>query len=115
MRLYAVLKQKEGDSGLEFAEGSHRDIAVHAQKDGSSRDLSDRGYKIRSVGEGPARCFHRKKNCRHQKLPILTIIVVITRCFCQRQGASAEKLQVATVPPPDGHARLMRHLINVDG
>ncbi|CAL8470739.1 g10281 [Coccomyxa elongata] len=41
----------KGDSGLEFAEGSHRDIAVHAQADGRSRDLSDRGYRIKSVGK----------------------------------------------------------------
>jgi hypothetical protein len=44
------MEQREGDSGLEFAEGSHRDIAVHAQGDGRSRDLSDRGYRIKSVG-----------------------------------------------------------------
>ncbi len=43
--------QGKGDSGLEFAEGSHRDIAVHAQADGRSRDLSDRGYRIKSVGK----------------------------------------------------------------
>jgi hypothetical protein len=44
-------EQEEGDSGLVFAERSHRDIAVHAQGKAWSHDLSDRGYRIASVGE----------------------------------------------------------------
>ena len=43
--------QAFNDSGLQYAEGSHRDMAMHFTHSGSSSDLSGRGYRIGSAGE----------------------------------------------------------------
>ena len=45
-----VVVQGHRDSGLEFAQGSHRDVAVHFHNKSRGGDLRDRGYKIASVG-----------------------------------------------------------------
>lgn len=86
--------QGKGDSGLQFAERSHRDIAIHAQGEGCSRDLSDRGYRIKSVGEqtshsepdctqaplhGALQIIHPSMECRH---------FAVCRCLGRREACS---------------------------
>lgn len=43
--------QAFNDSGLQFAEGSHRDVALHYLHPGKAGSLEGRGYRIASVGE----------------------------------------------------------------
>ena len=43
--------QGKGDSGLKFAQGSHRDISAHFHGRSREQDLSRRGYSVSSVGE----------------------------------------------------------------
>lgn len=40
----------EGDSGLLFARGSHRDFALPFWHDMRGRDLEDRGYELQDTG-----------------------------------------------------------------
>lgn len=43
--------QAKGDSGLEFASGSHRDFALGFWRDHNRMDLSTRGYPLQPLGE----------------------------------------------------------------
>ncbi len=51
-----VAPEQLDDSGLLFAEGSHRDFALPFWHDLRDADLSTRGYSI--VGTGERRCLH---------------------------------------------------------
>jgi ectoine hydroxylase-related dioxygenase (phytanoyl-CoA dioxygenase family) len=52
----------DGDSGLLFAEESHRDFALPFWHDMRGRDLEDRKYKLQDTGalSGHARCMTRQ-------------------------------------------------------
>ena len=43
--------QGKTDSGLKFAQGSHRDISANFHARSRNEDLSKRGYSVASVGE----------------------------------------------------------------
>lgn len=45
--------QGKGDSGLNFAQGSHRDVSAHFHRTRRDADLSQRGYPIGFVGKPP--------------------------------------------------------------
>jgi len=48
--------QADGDSGLLFAGGSHRDFALPFWRDAAGADLAARGYRLTSAGAHPRLC-----------------------------------------------------------
>ncbi len=61
------------DSGLQFAEGSHRDVALHYLHPGRRDSLEGRGYRIASVGASlPLLISGVAEGCEHNSNLTLT-------------------------------------------
>lgn len=75
----------EGDSGLLFAEGSHRDFALPFWHDLKGRDLGDRRYPLQDAGVQGA-C--RKDPFRIPWFRIAGVVLLSLDC-CKMQVGSA--------------------------
>ena len=62
-------RQAEGDTGLLYAGGSHRDFALPFWRDMASADLGMRGYRMATHGAPPCTPVAGSQLQSHWKLP----------------------------------------------